>query len=102
MLAANIHSFHYCAYPETPIRILPNFFLLVYQWSLQGTLKQSMKLPNAIWGTVALICFDMIVFFSTQYWRQKAYNLFLSTHIIGFIIVMPAVSLIIVEEGNPF
>ena len=57
-----------------------------------------MKLPNAIWGTVALICLDVIVFFSTQYWRQKAYNLFLSTHIIGFVIVMPAVSLIIVER----
>ena len=53
-----------------------------------------MKHPNAIWGTVALICVDMIVFFSTQYWRQRAYNLFLSTHIVCFILVMPAVSLI--------
>ena len=78
-----------------------DFLALVYQWSLAGTFEQSMKLPNVIWGTVALICLDMIVFFSTQWWRQKAYNIFLSTHIIGFIIVMPAVSLIIIKEENP-
>ncbi|KIM41657.1 hypothetical protein M413DRAFT_409883 [Hebeloma cylindrosporum] len=73
VLAANIHSLHY-----------------FYLWSLQGTLAESMKGSHAIWGTVALICLDMIVFFSTEYWRQKAYNLFLTTHIIGFILVMPA------------
>jgi len=65
---------------------------LVYKWSLKGTFTQSIKLPHVIWGTIALVCLDMIVFFSTQYWRQKAYNLFLSTHIVCFILLMPAVS----------
>ncbi|KAF8154708.1 hypothetical protein B0H34DRAFT_717545 [Crassisporium funariophilum] len=73
VLAANVHSLHY-----------------FYQWSLDGTFKQSMKRSNSIWGLVALICIDMIFFFSTAYWRQRAYNLFLTTHIFGFIFVLPA------------
>ncbi|KIM43579.1 hypothetical protein M413DRAFT_25919 [Hebeloma cylindrosporum] len=73
VLAANIHALHY-----------------FYKWSLKGTFTQSIKLPFAIWGIVTITCFNMIVFFSTQYWRQRAYNLFLATHIIGFIVIMPA------------
>ncbi|KAJ3497971.1 hypothetical protein NLJ89_g10279 [Agrocybe chaxingu] len=73
IIAANIHSLHY-----------------FFKWSLEGTFKQSMKRPNAIWGLIALLCLDALAFFSTAYWRKKAYNLFLSTHVISLIIVLPA------------
>ncbi|KAF8960641.1 hypothetical protein BDZ97DRAFT_1940337 [Flammula alnicola] len=76
VLAANIHSIHY-----------------FYAWSLDGTFTTEIKTPAAIWGTIALICLDILFFFSTEYWRGKAYNIFLTTHIVGFILVLPALYL---------
>lgn len=49
--------------------------------------------PSNYWGLIALICADVLVLFSTRWMRDKAYNLFLSTHIISFILILPAVSL---------
>lgn len=69
------------------------FTITVYKWSLDGTLSQSLKSPSNMWGLVALACIDLIFIFSTQYWRGKAYNLFLSTHILGFTLVLPALYL---------
>jgi len=63
----------------------------VYKWSLEGTFKTNMQLAPRIWAMVALLCFDMIFVFATQFARGKAYNLFLCTHIVGFILVLPAV-----------
>lgn len=73
VLAANIHSIHY-----------------FYVWSLTGTFQQNILRPSSIWGLITLICVDLIFFFSTSFWRQKAYNIFLVTHIIGFILILPA------------
>jgi hypothetical protein len=44
-----------------------------------------------IWGVVALISIDLMWFFSIRYWRERAYNVFLRTHIAGFILVPLAV-----------
>ncbi|KDR70244.1 hypothetical protein GALMADRAFT_214680 [Galerina marginata CBS 339.88] len=74
VLASNIHSLH--------------FF---YKWTLEGSFQQNIKTNSAIMGMIALVCIDMIFLFSVQYVRNKAYNLFLTTHIIGFIAVLPAV-----------
>lgn len=93
VLAANIHSIHYCL---SLIPFMKQHQLItppVYVWSLTGTFQQNIRRPSSIWGLVALICVDLIFFFSTSFWRQKAYNIFLVTHIIGFILVLPAVSL---------
>ncbi|TFK37001.1 hypothetical protein BDQ12DRAFT_608543 [Crucibulum laeve] len=73
VLAANIHSIYY-----------------FYKWSLAGTFVASMQRSSNAWGMVALVCVDMLFFFSTAFWRQKAYNIFISTHIIGFVLVLPA------------
>ncbi|PPR00684.1 hypothetical protein CVT24_000972 [Panaeolus cyanescens] len=73
VLAANIHSFH--------------FF---YSWSLAGTFAANLRRTPVRWGIIALICLDMIYFFSVEFVRNKSYNFFLSTHILGFIIVWPA------------
>jgi hypothetical protein len=74
VLAANIHSIHY-----------------FYAWSISGTFTKAIKSPSNAWGLATLVCIDSIYFFSTEYFRQKAYNIFLSTHVLGFIIVLPAV-----------
>lgn len=66
----------------------------VYQWSLAGSFMQQLNRPFTSWGLVALVCLDCMVLFSTSLWRQKAYALFLATHTIGAILVLPAVRVI--------
>jgi len=73
VLAANLHSLHY-----------------FYAWTLQGNFKANMNKTPRIFGMIALICMDMLFFFSTQLVRQKAYNLFLSTHIFSILMIIPA------------
>ncbi|KAH9482731.1 Ferric/cupric reductase transmembrane component B [Psilocybe cubensis] len=74
VLTTNIHTFHW-----------------VYKWSLAGTFSTKLKQPSNMWALIATCCFNLIFLFSTAYWRQKAYTLFLSSHIIGFSLVLPAI-----------
>ncbi|KAF9465886.1 hypothetical protein BDZ94DRAFT_1188404 [Collybia nuda] len=73
VLAANIHSIGY-----------------FYRWSLAGNFMIQIKRPQTIWALVALVCFDSMTLFSTLYWRQRAYNVFIATHVIGVALVLPA------------
>jgi len=61
---------------------------------------QQLKRPFTAWGLVALVCLDCMVLFSTALWRQKAYPLFLATHSIGAILVLPAVRACPDNEGS--
>lgn len=91
-LAANVHAlgFSTCiskqtvdckaSFPSSP----------VYKWSLAGTFTATISKPVYTWGLVALICMDFLFFFSTSFFRNNAYNLFLATHIISFSILLPA------------
>lgn len=45
-----------------------------------------------IYGFVALISVDLIYIFSLPYFRQRAYNIFYGSHILFFILFLPAVS----------
>ena len=54
--------------------------------------------PQNVWGIVALACMDLIFFFSTPYWRERAYNFFLTTHVTGFILVLPAVCIFLYDK----
>lgn len=63
----------------------------VYEWTDAGTFLTHINKPSNAWGLVALTCADTIFFFSTAVWRQKAYNIFLSTHIISFSVLLPAI-----------
>ena len=67
----------------------------VYKAAIHGTTALILARPHIVWGIVALACFDMIFFFSTQYCRERAYNFFLTTHITGFILVLPAVCILL-------
>lgn len=91
VLAVNVHAVGYC---KSSGRFL--FSLTeersVYKWSAEGTFTQSIKLPMVVWGFVGLVCVDILYVFSTPFWRQRAYNVFLSSHFIGFGLLLPAVS----------
>ncbi|KAF5392171.1 hypothetical protein D9757_001604 [Collybiopsis confluens] len=73
VLAINIHGLGY-----------------VYEWILEGVFMQKIASPSTYWGLIGLICVDMLVFFSTSWWRAKAYQVFLCTHIFSFILILPA------------
>ena len=86
-----MHSIHFCASFSHRYLLLAHLTLCtVYKWSLEGTFKSNMAHAPRIWGMVALLCMDMLFLFSTHYVRQKAYNLFLSTHIFSLILILPA------------
>ncbi|KAF8625150.1 hypothetical protein AX15_005535, partial [Amanita polypyramis BW_CC] len=74
VLAANLHAIGY-----------------FYEWSFNGTFATRIAETRNIWGMIALICVDLIFIFSTSFWRTKAYNVFLTTHFLGYIIAIPAV-----------
>lgn len=44
-----------------------------------------------MWGTVAIMCIDMLFFFSLAIWRLRAYNVFYVSHIAAFILFLVAV-----------
>ncbi|THU97325.1 hypothetical protein K435DRAFT_754126 [Dendrothele bispora CBS 962.96] len=72
-LAVNVHTLGY-----------------IYRWTNQGTFTQNIARPTAYWGLIATICIDLIFFFSIDFWRGRAYNVFLVTHILGVILLFPS------------
>ena len=92
MLAANIHALSHGKFSKTSVNPkLAHIQKKVYYWSIHGTVSQKFALSQNIWGLTALICFNMMFFFSTQYWRERAYNIFLRIHIVGVIFALLAV-----------
>ncbi|KAF8664121.1 hypothetical protein AX16_000811 [Volvariella volvacea WC 439] len=73
VLATNVHAIGY-----------------FYKWTTAGTFSNRIARPSNMWGLIGLICFDIIFLFSTDFWRKKAYHLFLTSHIVGFIVSLPA------------
>ncbi|KAL0579891.1 hypothetical protein V5O48_002138 [Marasmius crinis-equi] len=73
ILAANVHGIGY-----------------LYKFTAAGTFQESIAKPANYWGLIALICMDCLFFFSTAFWRQKAYNIFISTHVSSLILLFPA------------
>ena len=71
------------------------FYILifvVYRWTLLGTMSKEFKSTSNRWGLVTLTCMDVIFVFSRPIVRARAYNLFRMTHVVGYIIIIPAVS----------
>jgi predicted ferric reductase len=66
-------------------------FKIIFLWTDAGIFTKQMNKTSHKWALVALISVNAIVFFSTSFWRRKAYNVFLTTHIIGFSLILPAV-----------
>lgn len=47
---------------------------------------EKMREPMYIYKMMSLVGLDLLVFFSTTWWRQRCYNVFLFSHIVGFIL----------------
>ncbi|KAF9055495.1 hypothetical protein BDZ89DRAFT_1125231 [Hymenopellis radicata] len=73
----------------------------IYKWLINEVFSEQIAVPSNYWGLIGLIACDILYFFSTEFWRKKAYNVFLGSHIGGF-------SLLLVgawhhkEENAPF
>lgn len=52
---------------------------------MAGTFQKDIAEPKYIHGLIALFGLDLLVFFSTAFWREKCYNVFMFSHILGFI-----------------
>ncbi|KAI6121233.1 hypothetical protein F5141DRAFT_1210912 [Pisolithus sp. B1] len=63
----------------------------IYEWVFEGKLSVYLNEPSNKWALVALVAIDTLYLFSNSFWRRKAYNVFFGSHIIGFIIFLPAV-----------
>ncbi|ESK95201.1 putative iron reductase [Moniliophthora roreri MCA 2997] len=62
----------------------------LYQFLINKVFQESMARPSNYWGLIALICMDCLFFFSTDFWRKRAYNLFITTHILSIGLLLPA------------
>lgn len=76
VLALNIHSIGY-----------------IYKWTLAGVFTHKVTEPDVAWAFTALVAFDFLAFFSTSYWRRRAYNIFIASHHLGFMVLLPALSM---------
>ncbi|KAJ8584438.1 hypothetical protein M405DRAFT_826813 [Rhizopogon salebrosus TDB-379] len=65
-----------------------HFLGYVYAWSLHDTVYENLADPYVRWGILALVCFDLLGFGSTEFVRSRSYNLFLVTHIVGLIVFL--------------
>ncbi|KAL0958841.1 hypothetical protein HGRIS_014159 [Hohenbuehelia grisea] len=73
VVATNVHSIGY-----------------IYKWSAEGRFTQNIKIPMVAWGLVGLVCVDVLYVFSTPIWRQRAYSVFMTSHFVGFGLLLPA------------
>lgn len=47
--------------------------------------------PSNAWAFGGLIAFDCLALFSIQWFRQRAYNLFIASHVIAMVVVLASV-----------
>ncbi|KAE9402619.1 hypothetical protein BT96DRAFT_974233 [Gymnopus androsaceus JB14] len=62
----------------------------IYKWCLADDFMESIAEPKCYWGLIGLICIDGLFLFSTEFFRKKAYNLFLATHICALTVLVIA------------
>lgn len=74
---------------------------IVYRWTFEGKFTANMKIPSNRMAFVALIALDVLCFFSTSFWRRKAYNIFIATHMICFVVFLPMVSFVCLGKSLP-
>lgn len=61
-----------------------------YRWTMTESFTENLARPTNAWGFVALFFMNVMIIFSTDFWRQNAYNVFLWTHTISIIVVLPS------------
>ncbi|KAH0828641.1 ferric reductase like transmembrane component-domain-containing protein [Lanmaoa asiatica] len=73
VIVANVHALGY-----------------LYKWNLAGDISQMISKPFVYLGIIALVCVNLLGFFSIQCVRTKSYNLFVGTHVMGSIVLLVA------------
>ncbi|KIY52167.1 hypothetical protein FISHEDRAFT_35808 [Fistulina hepatica ATCC 64428] len=62
----------------------------IYKWALAGTLSKDLAEAEIMYGLIGLTCMDVLLVFSTEYWRKTFYNIFLASHVAGFSVLLAA------------
>ncbi|KAI0055985.1 hypothetical protein BV25DRAFT_1865522 [Artomyces pyxidatus] len=57
----------------------------IFKWSIAGTVHEEFMKPKFISALIALGSIDLLVLGTTAYVRERAYNLFVATHIVSLI-----------------
>ncbi|KIY67951.1 hypothetical protein CYLTODRAFT_422076 [Cylindrobasidium torrendii FP15055 ss-10] len=60
----------------------------IMKWVIKGTFQESIADPSMYWGLIGLISCDILYFFSTEGWRNRAYNIFFASHVGGFSLLL--------------
>ena len=64
---------------------------LVYKWTLNGIFASEIRQSSNVWGIVGLACLEVLAIFSIPPIRRRFYTVFLGSHIVAFIVFLPAV-----------
>lgn len=62
----------------------------IFRWAQEGVFKARIKSYETVQGLLALVALNCIFIFSTAFFRSRFYRVFVSTHILGFAILIPA------------
>jgi ferric-chelate reductase len=70
---------------------LNSFYLTVYKWSLNGTLRDQLLIPKYLWGLVAVCAIDLLFACTLSFVRNRMYTLFFMVHVTSVIVFLSAV-----------
>ncbi|KAJ7472299.1 hypothetical protein B0H11DRAFT_1811591 [Mycena galericulata] len=62
----------------------------IFQWSQEGIFTAKIKTSTNTHALLALTAINLMFLFSTAFFRSNYYRIFVSTHILGFAILFPA------------
>lgn len=82
MLACNVHSLIYSKFNHA-FQLVSCSPETVYDWTEKGIFRAKIAIPSNAWGLALLIAMDAMFFFSLEFFRRKAYQLFFWSHTIG-------------------
>lgn len=74
VIASNVHSIGY-----------------IYQWTIDHTFSKNIRMSPHIWAFVALVTVDLLYLFSIPFFRRRAYNFFYCSHVVLFVLFLPAI-----------
>ncbi|KIL62831.1 hypothetical protein M378DRAFT_80578 [Amanita muscaria Koide BX008] len=74
----------------------------LYPWAKNGKLDVMLQDPSNQWGLVAMFCMDILFLFSISFFRKRAYEIFRATHLMGYLLVVPAIYLHMPDSTTPY
>ncbi|KAM6494876.1 Ferric reductase like transmembrane component domain containing protein [Amanita muscaria] len=74
----------------------------LYPWAKNGKLDVMLQDPSNRWGLVAMFCMDILFLSSISFFRKRAYKIFRATHLVGYLLVVPAIYLHMPDSTTPY